>query len=155
MCSKWGGFLERIDEFDAGFFGISAREADRMDPQQRLFLEVAWEALENAGQSPAALSGTQTGVFAAVRGNDYAILYGGDLRLIDADYGIGNAPSIVANRLSYLLNLKGPSETIDSACSSSLVAIQHACRSLRQLDCDMAIVGGVNAVLAPESNVYF
>jgi acyl transferase domain-containing protein/acyl carrier protein len=155
MCSKWGGFVAGIDQFDAAFFGISAREAARIDPQQRMFLEVAWEALEDAGQSPAALAGSRTGVFAGVCTNDYATLYSRDLRLIDADYGTGNAPSIVANRLSYVLDLKGPSEAIDSACSSSLVALQHACQSLRNLECEMAIVGGVNAVLAPESNVYF
>jgi acyl transferase domain-containing protein len=155
MCSKWGGFVEGIDRFDAAFFGISAHEAARMDPQQRMFLELAWAALEDAGQAPLALAGTRTGVFAGVCGNDYATLYARDLDLIDADYGTGNAPSIVANRLSYVLDLKGPSETIDSACSSSLVALAHALSNLRARDCDMAIVGGVNAVLAPESSIYF
>lgn len=155
MCSKWGGFVEGIDQFDAAFFGISAREAARMDPQQRMFLELAWAALEDAGQAPLALAGTRTGVFAGVCSNDYATLYGRDLDLIDADYGTGNAPSIVANRLSYVLDLKGPSETIDSACSSSLVALAHALSNLRARDCDTAIVGGVNAVLAPESSIYF
>jgi acyl transferase domain-containing protein len=155
MCSRFGGFVEDIDAFDAAFFGVSAREAARMDPQQRLFLEVAWQALEDAGQAPAALAGTDTGVFAGVCTSDYAILYGGDLQLIDGDYGTGAAASIVANRVSYALDLKGPSETVDSACSSALVALQHACRSLRGRECELAIVGGVNAVLAPESNVYF
>jgi acyl transferase domain-containing protein/acyl-CoA synthetase (AMP-forming)/AMP-acid ligase II/acyl carrier protein len=155
MCSKWGGFVEGIDQFDAAFFGVSPHEAARIDPQQRLFLEVAWEALEDAGQSPTALAGSATGVFAGVCGSDYSLLYGGDLQLIDGDYGTGNAPSIVANRLSYFLDLKGPSQSIDSACSSSLVALQHACRSLRDGECELAIVGGVNAVLAPESSVYF
>jgi acyl transferase domain-containing protein/acyl carrier protein len=155
MCSKWGGFVEGIDQFDAAFFGISAHEAARMDPQQRMFLELAWAALEDAGQAPLALAGTRTGVFAGVCSNDYATLYARDLDLIDADYGTGNAPSIVANRLSYVLDLKGPSETIDSACSSSLVALAHALSNLRARDCDTAIVGGVNAVLAPESSIYF
>jgi acyl transferase domain-containing protein/acyl-CoA synthetase (AMP-forming)/AMP-acid ligase II/acyl carrier protein len=155
MCSKWGGFVEHVERFDAEFFGISAREAARIDPQQRMFLESAWEALEDAGAAPAALARTATGVFAAVSSSDYASLYAGDMRLIDADYGTGNSPSLVANRLSYLLDLKGPSETVDSACSSSLVALAHACRSLRDRDCELAIVGGVNAVLAPEAHVYF
>jgi acyl transferase domain-containing protein/acyl-CoA synthetase (AMP-forming)/AMP-acid ligase II/acyl carrier protein len=155
MCSRHGGFVAGIDAFDAAFFGVGAREAAHMDPQQRLFLEVAWEALEDAGQSPTALAGSDAGVFAGVCTSDYAMLYGGDLQMIDGDYGTGAAPSIVANRLSYVLDLKGPSETIDSACSSALVALQHACQSLRNLDSELAIVGGVNAVLAPESNVYF
>jgi acyl transferase domain-containing protein/acyl-CoA synthetase (AMP-forming)/AMP-acid ligase II/acyl carrier protein len=155
MCSRFGGFVEDIDAFDASFFGVSAREAARMDPQQRLFLEVAWHALEDAGQAPAALAGTDTGVFAGVCTSDYAMLYGGDLQLIDRDYGTGAAVSIVANRVSYALDLKGPSETVDSACSSALVAVQHACRSLRNRECEVAVAGGVNAVLAPESNVYF
>ncbi|MGD8862340.1 MAG: beta-ketoacyl synthase N-terminal-like domain-containing protein [Myxococcales bacterium] len=155
MCTTRGGFVEGIELFDAGFFGISAHEAARMDPQQRIFLEVAWEALEDAGQSPAALADTDTGVFAAVSTNDYAILYGGNLDLIDVDYGTGNSPSLIANRVSYCLDLKGPSETVDAACASSLVALQHACQSLRAHDCEVALVGGVNAVLAPESSVYF
>jgi acyl transferase domain-containing protein/acyl carrier protein len=155
MCSKWGGFIDEIDRFDATFFGISPHEAARMDPQQRLFLEVAWEALENAGIAPTKLAGTRTGVFAGVCTSDFAMLYGGELRLIDGDYGTGSATSIVANRLSYVLDLKGPSETLDSACSSSLAALHHACQGLLQQDCDVAIVGGVNAVLAPEVSVSF
>ncbi|MDD9934991.1 MAG: beta-ketoacyl synthase N-terminal-like domain-containing protein [Myxococcales bacterium] len=155
MVTSRGGYVEGIDLFDAPFFEISAHEAARMDPQQRLFLEVCWEALEDAGQSPAALAETDTGVFAAVSTNDYAILYGGDLSLVDVDYGTGNSPSVVANRVSYFLDLKGPSETVDAACASSLVALQHASQALRGHDCEVALVGGVNAVLAPEGSVYF
>jgi len=155
MCSKWGGFIDEIDRFDAAFFGISPHEAARMDPQQRLFLEVAWEALEDAGIAPTKLAGTRTGVFAGVCTSDFAMLYGGELRLVDGDYGTGSAPSIVANRLSYLLDLKGPSETVDSACSSALVALYHASQALAHDDCDTAVVGGVNAVLAPEVSVSF
>jgi acyl transferase domain-containing protein/acyl-CoA synthetase (AMP-forming)/AMP-acid ligase II/acyl carrier protein len=155
MCSKWGGFIDEIDRFDAGFFGISPHEAARMDPQQRLFLEVAWEALEDAGIAPTALAGTHTGVFAGVCTNDYAMLYGGELSLVDGDFSTGSATSVVANRLSYVLDLKGPSETLDSACSSALAALHHACQGLETRDCDVAIVGGVNAVLAPEISVSF
>lgn len=155
MCSKWGGFIDDIDRFDAGFFGVSPHEAARMDPQQRVFLEVAWEALEDAGIAPRKLAGTRTGVFAGVCTSDFAMLYGGDLRLVDGDYGTGSATSIVANRLSYVLDLKGPSEALDSACSSALAALHHACQALAQHDCDVAIVGGVNAVLSPEVSVSF
>lgn len=153
MCSRWGGFVERIEDFDATFFGISAHEAARMDPQQRMFLEVAWEALEDAGLAPSALAGTRSAVYAGVCTSDFATLYGGDLRLIDAEYGTGSSSSLVANRLSYLLDLRGPSEAVDSACSSALVALDHASKSLANHDCDLAIVGGVNAVLAPEVGV--
>lgn len=155
ICSKVGGFIDGAEQFDAEFFGISAREAARIDPQQRWFLETAWAALEDAGVSPVALARTLTGVFAGVSTSDYASLQRGDLRTIDPDYGTGTSNGLVANRLSYLLDLKGPSETLDTACSSSLVALKHACRNLRDGDCDLALVGGVNAVLAPEVSVYF
>jgi acyl transferase domain-containing protein/acyl-CoA synthetase (AMP-forming)/AMP-acid ligase II len=152
-CSKWGGFIDRIEDFDAAFFGIKPHEAARMDPQQRLFLEVAWHALEDAGQAPSALSASRTGVFAGVCSSDFAALFKGDLRQIDAEYSTGSSPSLVANRVSYVLDLHGASETVDSACSSTLVALQHACQSLLQQDTDLAIVGGVSAVLAPEVGI--
>ena len=150
MSTRWGGFIEGIDLFDASFFGISAREAARMDPQQRLFLEVAWEALEDAGIAPTTLASSDTGVFVGASTHDYSLLFGDALELIDADYGTGNAPGVIANRLSYVLDLHGPSVTFDTACSSSLVALQAACRALDRGDSRVAIVGGVNAVLAPE-----
>ncbi len=155
MSSRWGGFVEGIDQFDPAFFGISRHEAARIDPQQRLFLEVAWEALEDAGVVPSDLAGTETGVFVGAASSDYALLYRGAMQLVDADYGPGNAPSVIANRLSYFLNLNGPSLTFDTACSSSLVALQAACRSLRLGETTTCIVGGVNAVLSPEATIFF
>lgn len=155
MNTRWGGFLKRVDQFDPGFFRISPREAAHMDPQQRLLLEVAWEALENAGQAPDRLASSQAGVFIGISSDDYARLQFNDLSSIDAYAGTGNAHSIAANRLSYLLDLRGPSVAIDTACSSSLVAIHLACSSLRNGECDLALAGGVNLILSPELTITF
>jgi acyl transferase domain-containing protein len=150
-----GGFLPHVDEFDAGFFGVSPREARSMDPQHRLLLEVAWEAIEHAGIAPGDLSGTRTGVFVGLTIDDYLhILVGaGDPKLLDAYAHHGNVLNAAAGRLSYALGLHGPSLAIDTACSSSLVAIHTACQSLRARDCDLALAGGVNLVLSPLSSV--
>ncbi|MEB3358054.1 MAG: beta-ketoacyl synthase N-terminal-like domain-containing protein [Synechococcales bacterium] len=153
LTTRMGGFLEAVDQFDAAFFGIAPREATKMDPQQRWLLEVAWAALENAGQSPAELAGTLTGVFIGTSSSDYGRLL--DNTQLDAYVGTGNAPSIAANRLSYCLHLQGPSLAIDTACSSSLVAVHLACQSLRQGECNLALVGGVNALLTPDLSVAF
>jgi acyl transferase domain-containing protein/acyl carrier protein len=153
MTTRWGGFLSAIDGFDPQFFGISPREAARMDPQQRLLLEVAWEALEDAGQTRAGLDGSAAGVFVASYHNDYARLLTADRRDIDAWTSTGTAHSIVANRLSYLLNLRGPSLTVDTACSASLVAVHLACRSLRAEECSLAVAGGVSLMLSPEVTI--
>jgi acyl transferase domain-containing protein/SAM-dependent methyltransferase len=155
MTTRQGGFLDGIDQFDADFFGIAPREAASMDPQQRLFLEVSWEALENAGQSPAALGGSRTGVYLGISNSDYgrALLARPDL--IDAYAGTGSAYSIVAGRLSYILGLQGPSIAVDTACSSSLVALHLACQALRLGECDLALAGGINLILAPEMNITF
>lgn len=155
MNTRWGGFLEDIDQFDPYFFGISPREAERMDPQQRLLLEVAWESLENAGQAVDKLAGSQTGVFVGISGNDYARLLYNNPKYIDAYAGTGNAHSIAANRLSYLFDLRGPSIAIDTACSSSLVAVHMACQSLRSGECNVALAGGVNVILTPELTITF
>ncbi|HEX4204093.1 MAG TPA: beta-ketoacyl synthase N-terminal-like domain-containing protein, partial [Ktedonobacteraceae bacterium] len=155
MNTRRGGFLDQVDQFDPYFFGISPREAERMDPQQRLLLEVAWEALEHAGQAPQALAGSQTGVFVGISSDDYSRLQGNDLAALDAYSGTGNAHSIAANRLSYLLDLRGPSMALDTACSSSLVAVHQACLSLRSGECDLAIAGGVNIILTPDLSVTF
>jgi epothilone polyketide synthase D len=148
----WGGFLEAVDQFDPAFFGISGREAAGIDPQQRLLLEVSWEALERAGQAPDGLSGSQTGVFVGICSSEYAWNHFTARDEIDAYASTGTAYSLVANRLSYLLNLRGPSMAIDTACSSSLVAAHLACQSLRSQECGMALVGGVNLTLFPEGS---
>src|ERR1700694_4295191 len=158
MSTRWGGFLEHVDQFDPHFFGISPREAGHMDPQQRLLLEVAWEALEDAGQAPHRLAGTQTGVFIGIGGVDYShlqIRYGDFPFDIDAYAGTGNAHSVAANRLSYLLDLRGPSLPVDTACSSSLVAIHLACQSLLHDECTLALAGGVNLILFPGVTLSF
>ena len=124
--TRWGGFLDGVDRFDPQFFGIAPREAERMDPQQRLLAEVAWEAIEDAGLVSGELAGSSTGVFVGIATNDYAVLQLDDYTRIDAHYGTGNAASIAANRLSYLLDLHGPSLALDTACASSLVAVYQA-----------------------------
>jgi acyl transferase domain-containing protein/thioesterase domain-containing protein len=151
--TRWGGFLSDIDLFDADFFGISATEAERMDPQQRLILEVAWEALENANIVPSALAGTRTGVFIGISHSDYDRLIYQDYRRISSYHGTSTYHCIAANRLSYLLDLRGPSVAVDTACSSSLVAAHLACQSLRDGECDLAIAGGVNLILTPEETI--
>jgi myxalamid-type polyketide synthase MxaB len=153
MCTQHGGFLKEVDRFDASFFGISPREAAAMDPQHRLVLEVAWQALENAGYSAAALRGSSTGVFLGIGNSDYGRHAFTVLEQIDAYTGSGNSPAMVAGRLSYVLGLHGPSLAIDTSCSSSLVAVHVACSSLRAGECSVALAGGVNLILSPEGNV--
>ncbi|MFN6568072.1 type I polyketide synthase [Dendronalium sp. ChiSLP03b] len=153
MNTRWGGFLEQIDRFDPSFFGISAREAEHMDPQQRLVLEVAWEALENAGLVPATLAGSQTGVFIGITNADYHKLLYKDSYRLSAYSATGTTPCITANRLSYVLNLRGPSIAIDTACSSSLVAVHLACQSLRNRESNLCLVGGVNLMVSPEPTI--
>ncbi|WP_437604207.1 MupA/Atu3671 family FMN-dependent luciferase-like monooxygenase [Sorangium sp. So ce590] len=143
------GYLSDVMCFDPLVFGISPREAEYMDPHHRVFLETAWAVVEDAGYDPSALSGSSTGVFVAVYNHDYmeALLdSGGDL---EAHGVVGVVHSMLPNRLSYLLNLSGPSEVVDTACSSSLVAIHRAVRALRSGECDMAIAGGVSLLLTP------
>ena len=147
--TRWGSFLSEIDAFDAEFFEISPREAAKMDPQQRLLLEVAYEALEHAGLPPSSLRRSQTGVFAGACLSEYGYLASTDLVQVDAWSNTGGAVSIIANRLSYVLDLRGPSVAVDTACSSSLVAVHLACQSLRMGDSDLAIAAGVNLLLSP------
>lgn len=147
--SRWGSFLSDVAGFDAEFFGITPREADYIDPQQRLMLEVTVEALEHAGISADSLQRSQTGVFVGACVSEYGFLASRDLSQVDAWTGTGGALSIIANRLSYFLDLRGPSLTIDTACSSSLVAVHLACQSLRTGQSDVAIAGGVNLLLSP------
>ena len=145
-----GGFIDAVSEFDAAFFGIMRREAERMDPQHRVFLEVAIEALDHAGQARERLAGSDTGVFIASYYSDYAMMQFADHEWIDARTLTGTQHSVLANRLSYLLDLRGPSISIDTACSSSLVAVHLACQSLRTGESSVALAGGVSLMLAPE-----
>jgi acyl transferase domain-containing protein len=153
MTTRWGGFIEGIDQFDPAFFGISPREAEAMDPQQRLVLEVAWEALENAGQ--ARLAGSRSGVFVGVVTNDYGIENFSNPLDLDAYAATGTAHSILSGRVAYVLDFRGPAVSVDTACSSSLVAIHLACQSLRSGDCDLAVSGGVNLLVSPLPTVAF
>jgi acyl transferase domain-containing protein/acyl carrier protein len=154
---SYGGFLRGMDTFDPQFFGIAPREAVGMDPQQRIFLEVCWEALEHAGIAPDRLKGRAAGVFAGVCTTDYATLQtrDGNYRNLDAHYASGIAHSIVTGRVSYLLGLNGPSMAIDTACSSSLVAVHLACQSLRSRETDLALAGGVNVIAVPDNAIAF
>ncbi|MET7904986.1 beta-ketoacyl synthase N-terminal-like domain-containing protein [Streptomyces sp. NPDC005355] len=146
--SRWkGAWLKDVDHFDPRFFRIPPREAKVMDPQQRLFLEVAWEALEHAGQTPDRLTGTRTGVFVGMNSHDYAELIANAPQNVDAFYGTGNSFCSTSGRLSYFLGVHGPSLAVDTACSSSLVAVHLAVRSLRGGESDIAIVGGVNVIV--------
>lgn len=145
------GFLDSVDAFDPEFFGITPREAASIDPQQRLMLELAWETLENAGIVPAAIKGTRAGVYLGAIWDDYARLvhqYGAESVSHHTITGVSR--SIIANRISYHLGLRGPSLVVDSAQSSSLVAVQLACESLRKGDCALALAGGVSLNLVPE-----
>lgn len=154
MSSRWGGFIDNIDQFDAAFFGISRREAVGMDPQQRLILEVAWEALEHAGLAPRSLDGTQTGIFAGLATSDYRHLISSlGQGALDAYSATGSAHSVAAGRLAYVLGLNGPNIAIDTACSSSLVAVHYACQSLRNQECRIALAAGVNAILSPDVTI--
>ncbi|MGD9824694.1 amino acid adenylation domain-containing protein, partial [Desulfobacter sp.] len=155
MTTRWGGFIDQIDQFDPAFFGISPREARGIDPQQRLIMEVGWETLEDAGELPAQLKGSSTGVFVGISGSDYGRLLFKDPLMLDLYSGTGNSTSIAANRLSYFLGLRGPSIAVDTACSSSLVAVDLACQSLNNVNCDLALAGGVNLILSPEMNIVF
>ncbi|MBT2542030.1 acyltransferase domain-containing protein [Streptomyces sp. ISL-44] len=154
MVTSQAGFLRGpVDTFDPLFFGISPREAQEMDPQQRLFLEVAWEALEDAGLSDGRLSGTATGVFAGAIWHDYADLGAADPAGASLHSATGRALNMVANRLSYVLGLTGPSVVLDSACSSSLLAVHLACQSIWSGESETAVAGGVNLLLSPETMV--
>jgi acyl transferase domain-containing protein/acyl carrier protein len=152
----YGGFLADIDRFDPKFFGISPREAMTMDPQQRLVLEVAWEALERAGQAPDRLAGSATGVFLGITTGDYAdLVKAAGPEALDVYMATGNAHNAAAGRVSYVLGLNGPSMAVDTACSSSLVAVHLACQSLRTGESRLALAGGVNVILTPDPFVIF
>lgn len=153
--TRWGGFVDGVEDFDAGFFDISVGEARMLDPQQRLLLETAWEALEHAGYPASRLEGSRTGVFVGVMSNDYAERMARADVAPDAWFGTGNLSSVASGRLSYFLGAQGPSLTIDTACSSSLVTVHTAVRSLRSGECDLALAGGATVVLTPSLDIYF
>ncbi|MFJ3679382.1 SDR family NAD(P)-dependent oxidoreductase [Streptomyces diastaticus] len=147
--ARWGGFLRRVDLFDADFFGISPTEAVAMDPQHRLVLEATWTAIEDAGIRPSDLAGTDTGVFVGSSTYDYFELQHALGVPLDGYNTVGRAHAILSNRVSYLLDLHGPSETIDTACSSSLVAVHHAAEAIQRGECTVALAGGVNVIASP------
>ena len=154
--SKWGGFLNDVDNFDANFFGLSAKEVERMDPQQRIMLELTWSCFEDAGIRPSDVSGKKIGIFLGVFNFDYKELQERNgLLSIEAHHSTGTAPAMIANRISYYFNFTGPSLPIDTACSSSLTAIHSAIQSLVHGECTMAVAGGINLLLTPTRHISF
>ncbi|WP_394834887.1 SDR family NAD(P)-dependent oxidoreductase [Pendulispora rubella] len=155
MYTRAGGFLQgsSVADFDARFFGITRREANAMDPQQRMLLEVGWEALEHAGLPPTRLAGSRTGVFVGISVSDYSFLSGTVPSAIDPYTATGWGFAFSAGRISYVLGLQGPSMAVDTACSSSLVSVHLACQSLRAGECTTALAGGVMLLLSPLSFV--
>ena len=153
MNTRWGGFLDRVDGFEPLFFGISPREACQMDPQQRIMLELSWEALEDTGIIPGTLKGTATGVFIGAMWSDYARLMSTDPEVMDQYSATGQDTSIIAGRISYTFGLQGPSLVVNTACSSSLVAVHLACQSLIRGESTMAIAGGIHVIASPLSTV--
>jgi phthiocerol/phenolphthiocerol synthesis type-I polyketide synthase D len=153
MSSKWGGFLPDVTGFDADFFGISPREAEAMDPQQRVMLEVAWEALEHAGIAPDQLAGFRAAVMMGVYYTEYQGISAANPDSIGAYSATGNAHAVAVGRIAYLLGLRGPAIAVDSACSSSLVTVHLACQSLRLRESDLALAGGVSLILRPETQI--
>lgn len=150
ISSKWGGFIPNVDKFDPSFFGISPFEANSMDPQQRLILESVWNTIENSGHRPSEFSGSSTGVFIGSSGSDFMGTVGEKIE----NYTLtGIARSVLANRVSYLLNLTGPSEPVDTACSSGLVAMHRAIAAIQSGECEQAIAGAVNVILNPFASI--
>ncbi|WP_270890151.1 SDR family NAD(P)-dependent oxidoreductase [Streptomyces sp. DHE17-7] len=151
--ARHGGFLHDAGEFDAGFFGMSPREALATDSQQRLLLEASWTAVEHAGIDPVSLRGSRTGVFAGVMYSDYSATLADER--FEGHQGSGTAPSIASGRVSYALGLEGPAVTVDTACSSSLVAMHFAMQALRAGECSLALAGGVTVMSTPTSLIEF
>jgi epothilone polyketide synthase E len=155
ITSRRAACIGEVDRFDPDFFGISPRETRNLDPQQRLSLEVAWEAIEDAGIVAQALAGTRTGVFMGVMHHDYAFLLSEHLASIDAYASSGTHYSAIANRISFTFDLKGPSIALDTACSSSLATVHTAVQSLRRRECDSALAGGVNLIISPMQSIAY
>jgi phthiocerol/phenolphthiocerol synthesis type-I polyketide synthase C len=143
------GTLGDISGFDAEFFGLSPREVIQMDPQQRLMLEMSWEAIEHAGMAASSLRGSDCGVFLGIASTDYAYRLADDLCSVDSTSATGTAGSIASNRISYLFDLHGPSISMDTACSSSMVAFHQACRSILSGEIDQALTGSISLHLHP------
>jgi len=152
---KWGGFIEGVDEFDPLFFNISPREARLMDPQQRLLMLHVWKAIEDAGYSAGSLAGSQTAIFVGAGLTDYDFVLAEPTVTIEDYMAIGTAPSVGPHRMSYFLDLHGPSEPIETACSSSLVAVHRAVCAMRAGQCEMALVGGVGTLLTPHRQISY
>ncbi|BBX10493.1 type I polyketide synthase [Mycolicibacterium aichiense] len=157
MVTRRAGFVDDATGFDAPFFGVSAREANLMDPQHRLLLETAWRAVEHSGTAPTALANTRTGVFVGLATHDFLGMASDALTYaeIEAYLAIGTSSAAAAGRISYRLGLQGPAVTVDTACSSSLVAIHQACQALLLDECDLALAGGVNVMLSPATMITF
>jgi len=155
MYSRWGGFIDHVDQFSPGFFHITPGEAERMDPQHRLLLEISWEALETAGYASESVAGSDTGVFIGMSSNDYLGMQFDLPTTISAYSGTGNARCLAANRISYQYDFRGPSFVVDTACSSSLYAIHLACQSLRTYETTMCLAGATNLILTPQTSITF
>ena len=154
--SRWGAYIEDIDRFDAAFFRIAPVEARFLDPQQRLLLETSWEALEEAGIDPVGLRGSRTGVFAGISSNEYRDLFSADDGALATLYmATGTNYSAAIGRVAFTLGLEGPAIAVDTACSSSLVALHQAVASLQRGESDLALAGGVNAILSPLTTEIF
>ncbi|MGH6789879.1 MAG: type I polyketide synthase, partial [Pseudolabrys sp.] len=149
------GVLDDIWGFDPSVFGISPREAEQMDPQQRILLQLTWEALEDAGIRPSSIAGADVGVFVGASQTDYAHAFFSDYAIADAQFATGTALAVLANRISYIFDLRGPSVTVDTACSSSLVALHQAVEALQSGRIDTAIVAGINIIASPASFIAF
>ena len=152
--SKWAGLVDDVDRFDAAFFGMSPREAELVDPQQRLFLEQAWRAMEHAGYAVGPDRQVECGVFVGTASGDYLQLLHEAGVSGSGQVFIGNSCSILAARIAYFLNLSGPAVALDTACSSSLVALHLACQAIRSGDCEMALAGGVALLLTPQMHIW-
>ncbi|MEJ2420081.1 MAG: polyketide synthase, partial [Exilibacterium sp.] len=151
--SRWGGFIQDADKFDAAFFGISPREAENMDPQQRLMLELSWLCLEDSGYAPFDLSGRSVGVFIGTFNYDYKELQTKYGQRIEGHSATGTSPAIIANRISYFFDFHGPSIPVDTACSSSLVAVHRGIEAIKSGKCELVVAGGINTLLAQEFQI--
>ncbi|WP_438018415.1 SDR family NAD(P)-dependent oxidoreductase [Sorangium sp. So ce315] len=152
---KWGGFIDSVEHFDPLFFNISRREAQTMDPPQRLLMTHAWKAIEDAGYSPRSLAGSDTGIFVGTASSGYADLSMQNSSSTEGYHSTSATASIGPNRMSYLLDIHGPSEPVETACSSSLVAIHRAVRAIRAGECEMALAGGINVIVTPWAHILF